>query len=449
VTASANAGPLIPRDEGEAAVLRAIDERRDDLVSLASEMIAFDTTARKLDEPARQEAALQLFLARRLQDIGAEVDMWEPRADDLAAHPQVPAGLAFDGRPQLIARLPGERGDRSLLFNGHIDVVPADPVDRWTSDPFVPEVRDGRLYGRGAVDMKGGVAAMVFALETLAGLGLRTSHDMLVNTVTDEESCGAGTLASLAHGLRATAAVVPEPSNLAVVTACRGILNLTVTVTGRSAHATMRQPDWRAGGAVNAIDKAVIVLLSVERLARDWSQRPDLRHDLLPPPIILPTLIEGGEWKVSYPAACTIFFDIAYVPAQVDAHGAGAAVRDEVARWIADGTRHDPWLAEHPPSLEWGLDMPPGEVAPEDEIVRCLRGASELACRNSALGGLDSWHDTASLIRVGGISAVDFGPATTGSDGRPLMHAIDEHVTIDDLVATAQVLALTALRYGV
>lgn len=448
MTASTDAGALIPRDGREAAVLQAIDERRDDLVSLASEMIAFDTTARRFDEPARQEAALQSFLARRLQDIGAEVDMWEPRPDDVAAHPQVPTGLAFDGRPQLIARLPGERGDRSLLFNGHIDVVPADPVDRWTSDPFAPEVRDGRLYGRGAVDMKGGVAAMVFALETLAGLGLRTSQDMLVNTVTDEESCGAGTLASLAHGLRATAAVVPEPSNLTVVTACRGILNLTVTVTGRSAHATMRQPDWRAGGAVNAIDKAAIVLLAVERQARDWSQRPDLRHDLLPPPIILPTLIEGGEWKVSYPAACTIFLDIAYVPAQVDAHGAGAAVREEVARWIADGTRHDPWLAEHPPSLEWGLDMPPGEVGPEDGIVRCLRGASELVCGRSALGGLDSWHDTASLIRVGGMSAVDFGPATTGSDGRTLMHAIDEHVTIDDLVATAQVLALTALRYG-
>jgi acetylornithine deacetylase len=279
-------------------------------------------------------------------------------------------------------------------------------------------------------------------------MGLQPSQDTLVNTVTDEESCGAGTLASLAHGLRATAAVVPEPSNLAVVTACRGILNLTVTVAGRAAHATMRQPDWRAGGAVNAIDKATIVLLAAERLARDWSQRPDLRHELLPSPIILPTQIQGGEWKVTYPAACTIFFVIAYVPAQVDAEGGGAAVRAEVARWIADGTRHDPWLADNPPSLEWGLDLPPGEVAGEDDIVRSLRDASGIAFGRSALGGLDSWHDTASLIRVGGISAVDFGPSTTDASGRPLMHAIDEHVTIDDLVATAQVLALTALRYG-
>jgi acetylornithine deacetylase len=448
VSGTAEAGQLAPRDGREAAVFEAIEQRRDDLVSLAKELIAFDTTARTFDEPPRQEAALQSFLARRLEAIGAEVDVWEPQAEDLAGHPQVPRGLAFAGRPQLIARISGERGDRSLLFNGHIDVVPADPVERWTSDPFVPQVRDGRLYGRGAVDMKGGVAAMVLAVETLAGVGVRAPHDILVNTVTDEESCGAGTLASLEHGLRATAAVVPEPSDLSVVTACRGILNLTVTVPGRSAHATMRQPDWRAGGAVNAIDKAAIVLLAVERLARDWSQRPDLRHDLLPPPIILPTLIDGGEWKVSYPAACTIFFDIAYVPAQVDDQGAGAAVRDEVARWIANGTRHDPWLAENPPTLEWGLDMPPGEVKPGEEIVRCLREASELTCGRSALGGLDSWHDTASLIRVGGISAVDFGPSTTDNAGRPLMHAIDEHVAIDDLVATAQVLALTALRYG-
>jgi acetylornithine deacetylase len=435
-------------DTREAVVLHAIDEHRDDLVSLASDLIAFDTTARRFDEPPRQEAALQSFVARRLEAIGAEVDLWEPAPEDLAAHPQVPTGLPFEGRPQLIARLSGESNARSLLFNGHIDVVPADPVGRWTSDPFAPEVRNDRLYGRGAVDMKGGVAAMVFALEILAGLGIRTPQAILVNTVTDEESCGAGTLASLAHGLRATAAVVPEPSNLAVVTACRGILNLTVTVSGRSGHATMRQPDWRAGGAVNAIDKAAIVLVALERLAQDWSRRPDLRHELLPPPIILPTLINGGEWKVSYPAACTIFFDIAYVPAQVDADGGGAAVRQEVSQWISDGVRHDPWLAANPPTLEWGLDMPPGEVAPDDDIVRCLRDVSEATCGRSTLGGLDSWHDTASLIRVGRMSAVDFGPATTDATGRPLMHAVDEHVTIDDLVATAQVLALTALRYG-
>lgn len=440
-------GP-VARDDREAAALAAIAARRDDLVELASRLIAYDTTARRFDEPARDEAALQALLAQRLQSIGAEVDVWEPRAEDVAAHAQVPDGLEFAGRPQLIARLRGEAQGRSLLFNGHVDVVPADPIERWSSDPFRPEVRDGMLYGRGAVDMKGGVACIVLALETLAELGIRPPGDVLVNTVTDEESCGAGTLASLARGLQATGAVVPEPSDLAVVTACRGILNLTVTVTGRSAHATMRQPDWRAGGAVNAIDKAGIVLQAAEGLARDWHQRPDLQHELLPPPIILPTLISGGEWKVSYPASCTIFFDLAYVPAQADERGSGAKVREEVARWIADGTRHDPWLAANPPSLEWGLDLPPGEVAPTDGLVACVRGASERVRTRSALGGLDSWHDTASLIRVGSIPAVDFGPASRDADGRPMMHAVDEHVSVDELVTTAQVLAITALRYG-
>jgi acetylornithine deacetylase len=428
-------------------VLDAIDERRNDLIALAVELIGFDTTSRLGDEPARDERVLQERLGERLRSAGAEVEIWEPAAGDVAGHPQVPDGLSFVGRPQLIASMPGEGRDRALLFNGHVDVVPAGPLERWTSPPFEPEVRDGRLVGRGACDMKGGVAAMVFAAETLRLLDIRTPATLLINTVTDEESCGAGTLASLAHGLRADAAIVPEPTGLSVVLACRGILNLTVTVPGRSAHATMRQPDWRAGGAVNAIEKAALVLNAAQRLRDDWSRRPNLAHDHLPPPSIVPTLINGGEWKVSFPSSCRVFFDVAYLPIQVDEHGGGGAVRDEIASWIATSARTDPWLASSPPQLEWGLDLPPGEVSASDPFVRTVLGAAEDACGARRIAGLDSWHDAASLIRIGGIPTVDFGPGNVDEHGRPLMHAVDEHVPVDDLLATAKTLALSALRF--
>jgi acetylornithine deacetylase len=144
--------------DSERQIMEEIARRRDELVALASDLIAFDTTAREHnDDPAREEAALQKYLAARLRTAGAETDLWEPVPEDIAGSPMTPPGLRFDGRPQLVARFPGVGGGRSLLFNGHIDVVKPDPIEQWTSHPFQPEVRAGKLYGRGSCDMKGGL----------------------------------------------------------------------------------------------------------------------------------------------------------------------------------------------------------------------------------------------------------------------------------------------------
>ncbi len=143
-----------------------------------------------------------------------------------------------------------------------------EPVDRWTSDPWRAEVRDGNLYGRGACDMKGGVGCMVFAAEVLAELGVRLAGDVVVCTVTDEESSGAGGIAAVRHGVRADAGIVTEPTAFDVWVACRGSLTPVITVEGRPGHAEMRQPHWRAGGAVNAIEKMGAVLAAVAPAAR-------------------------------------------------------------------------------------------------------------------------------------------------------------------------------------
>src|SRR5450432_622795 len=156
----------------EQRVVAAIAGSRSELVELASDLIRFDTTARDAGDPARDEAALQAHLAGRLRAAGAEVEVWEPHPEDVRGR-QVPFELDFAGRPQLLARFAGSGGGRSLLLNGHIDVVSGEPKARWTTDPNTPAVRDGKLYGRGSCDMKGGVASMVLAAETLARLGIR------------------------------------------------------------------------------------------------------------------------------------------------------------------------------------------------------------------------------------------------------------------------------------
>src|SRR5690242_9072928 len=314
----------------EQRILDEVAAGREELVELTSALIGFDTTARDPDDPARDEADLQAYLGERLGKAGAAVDIWEPDPGDVAGTRQIPPGLGFSGRPQLAARFAGGGGGRSLLLNGHIDVVPSDPRERWTSDPNAAEVRDGNLYGRGACDMKGGVACMVYAAEVLSRLGVKLAGDLVVNTVTDEESSGAGGLAAARHGVRADAGIVPEPTAFEVWVACRGSLTPTISVEGRPGHAEMAQPHWKDGGAVNAIEKMSVVLDAVRRLREEWMGRPDKRHPHLSSGTIVPVKISGGEWTVTYPASCSLTCEVMYLPGNADGDGWGTAVEAEV-----------------------------------------------------------------------------------------------------------------------
>jgi acetylornithine deacetylase len=432
----------------ERAVCEEIASRGDDLVALASDLIGFDTTAREVGEPARDEAGLQEYLAARLRAVGAAVDVWEPDAEAMQGRPLVPPGLDFAGRPELIARRSGAGAGRSLVFNGHIDVVSAEPRERWTSDPFAAEVRDGKLYGRGSCDMKGGVAAMVLAFETLASLDVELAGDLLVATNTDEESSGAGAVALVEHGLRADAGIVTEPTTFEVWVACRGSEYCEVLVPGRPGHAEIAQPDWHQGGAVNAIEKAMVVVEAIRALRREWGARDDLEHPLLSRPSVLPTMARSGEWPVTYPAQCELTVAVMFGPGQADEHGWGSEVRREFEQWLARETSRDDWLAEHPPVVKWWPNhVMPMEIAPTEPIVGAVLGATGDVGRSGRLGGLDSWYDGAALTKLGGTPSVGFGPPGFDRDGVSVAHMIDEFVPVDGLVACAQALAVAAMRF--
>jgi acetylornithine deacetylase len=160
-------------------------------------------------------------------------------------------------RPLTVGLFRGTGGGRSLLINGHVDVVSPGEHERWASPPFSAEIRDGRIYGRGAVDMKGGVGAALFALEAIRACEIELAGDVIFEAVPDEETCAMGTIAAIARGYRADAGLVPEPTRLNLWIATRGLLHGTLTVPGRSAHAEMNQPPWQEGGGVNAIQKTM------------------------------------------------------------------------------------------------------------------------------------------------------------------------------------------------
>ena len=427
-------------DETEQRVCDEIALREGDLVELLRDLVRFDTTSHAPGDAPREEAALQGLLAARLRAVGATVDVWEPDVSALAGHPMMPAGFSFAGRPQLAATFAGAGSGRTLLFNGHVDVVSVEPLDRWPHPPFEAVVADGMVHGRGACDMKGGVACMVMAAEVLASLGVRLAGDLIVNTVTEEETTGVGGLA-MAHALRADGAIVPEPSGFDVWIACRGSLLPRITVEGRAGHAGIAPLPPDQGGAVNAIEKMGILLEAVRRLREEWALRP--RHPYLSPADCVPTIIAGGEWLVSYPASCTLDCHIEFLPDQADERGYGGRVEAEFTDWIARAAAADPWLAAHPPTIEWVAGtVPPAEVPADDPVVQAALGAVAAVGRNGRLGGLDNWHDGATLVTEAGIPSICLGPGDIN-----LAHTTDERVPIADLVSCTQALAIAAMRF--
>ncbi len=425
----------------EEQVVARVREGRDELLGIVTDLIAFDTTARMPGDPAREESACQEYLRGLLAPTGGEADLWEPEPTG-KDHPLLPDDLDFKGRPQLAVRLPGSGRGRSLLLNGHIDVVSAAPVSRWSSDPFKAQVRDGQLYGRGSCDMKGGIADSLYALLVLNRLGVRLAGDVIFCTNTDEESSGAGSYSCVQRGVRADAGLCGEPTDFDVWIACRGAVNVTITIEGRAGHAEVVHPGWREGGAVNAIDKLCLVMSGLRTLREDWRSRGDYAHPLLSPGDIVPTVVRGGEWMVTYPSSCELTLDLQYLPAQVDAEGTGRTVFREVERYVNAAASSDPWLAEHPLHWDWPCDIVPAEVPADDPVVSLALAAAAAVGREGVATGMDSWHDAAMFTRRAGTPTISFGPG-----GLNTAHTIDECVPVDDLVDHAAAVALAAMRW--
>jgi acetylornithine deacetylase len=417
-----------------------IAAHEDDLVHLVCDLVGFDTTSVDLSPGSahtqNQEAELQAYVGDRLRALGCEVDQWEPDPAEFADHPMMPSWHHWDDRPLTVGVLRGVGGGRSLLVNGHIDVVSAGDASAWSSPPFAADVRDGRIYGRGAVDMKGGVGAAMFALEALRAAGVRLRGDVIVETVPDEETCAMGTIAAIARGYRAEAGLVPEPTRLNLWVATRGLLHGTLRVPGRSAHAEMNQPPWHDGGGVNAISLTARLMGALEALSEDWAGRESKRHPLLGVPGIHPTIISGGTFISNIPESCELALNSTYLPADADSDGFGSIPRGEIEAAVAAAAARDGWLAENAPTWSWYTDYPPSEIDPSAPIIGAVQTSAAALGIDVLAEGIDTTYDGALLTLFAGTPSPAFGPGDLRR-----AHAVDEWVGIDELVLGAQAYA--------
>ena len=416
-----------------------------------------------------QETPAQRRVAEWLDAEGFEVDVWPIDLDALARHPDWCHEVERDealgvvgwigeraaAREAMPGQTPGDAG-RDLVFNGHIDVVPPGDESAWTTPPWDPAVRDGRVYGRGAVDMKGGLCCALFAAKAVRDAGVRLRGRLSVASVVGEEDGGTGTLATLLRGHTADGAVVVEPTRLRVVPAQAGSLMFRLVVHGLSAHGCVREE------GVSAVEKFVPLLVALRRLEAERCDVPaadgpgrtqaggrraavagDPHAPLfagyrLPWPIEV-GIVRAGDWASSVPD--TLIAEGRYgVAVGEDVAEARATFEQAIARAAAD----DPWLSAHPPDVEWwGGRFDPAVTDPHDAIVTAVSAAT-VAVTGSApvVEGVTYGADMRLLVNCGRIPTVLFGPG----DVR-VAHMPDEHVSLAELEAAARALVVAAIRF--
>lgn len=411
--------------EAEARALDAVD--LDGLVATLCDLIGYVSDQ-------GHEVTIQHHMAGLLAGMGMDTDVWDIDLDRLRQHPAHAVEIERERAVGVLGRWGRGQGP-SLILNGHVDVVPAGEAERWTVAPFVGTVRDGRVYGRGAVDMKGGLSCAIHAVKAIMEAGLELAGSVMIQPVVGEEDGGLGTLAAIERGHGADGAIVLEPTELAVAPAQAGALSFRITVPGLAAHGALRAE------GVDPVAFCGPVLAALKALETERNRR--LTHPLFAdyaiPYAICVGKVRAGIWAST--VAETLVLEGRYgIGIGEDAGDA----RAELEACLADLAAGDPWLREHPPVLEWwGARFMPAAIEPDHRLVTTLSAAFDAVNgKRPDLRGMPYGADLHLLVNQGGIPAVLFGPG----DVR-VAHAPDEFVPIDDLDAVTRALVVTIIRF--
>jgi acetylornithine deacetylase len=426
-------------------VLSAVDEQRDELVNAISEAVQIQSVnprypGQVYEEMVGGEGEVSRFVAGVYRELGAEVDVF---------------GLE-PGRENAVGVIRGSGGGRSLIYNGHVDVVPPGRSENWRHDPFSGLIDSDRIWGRGSTDMKAGVLAQAFAARAIKQSGVRLRGDLILEAVVGEECMNndIGVSATVERGYRADAAIVAEPTTgqnaLAVMPTSPGQLWFTLTVQGKVTHAANRGQTLHPTGAgeppgVSAIDKGLVILEGLRRLEQQWAFSK--RHPLYRPGqfTIMPGILEAGTTGVQFPLFVPEQMRTEYLvwyPPDDDP--------DEVKAQIEEHVRHiattDDWLRDHEPRVDWRLHWP-ANSPPAEEITVAMCAAQERAAEGTRfttrpeVAGFPAVDD-ASWLTLAGIPAISYGPGDLA-----VAHADDEFVRIDEVMCATRAFALLAMDW--
>ena len=415
-------------DDLERSVLAAIDGSR--AAADLAEVV-------RIPSVTGSEEAVQATMARLMADAGLAVERLEPDPSAVAEDPDFPgAEMPRTALPIVIGRLAGRQPGTRILLVGHVDVVPVGDHRTWVDEPFSGAIRNGRLYGRGACDMKGGVVSILTALRAIAATGAmeRLTGDVRFVSVPSEEDGGQGMLAAIRAGATGDLAVITEPTRLDVVIAHAGAITFRLTVPGRAAHASMRRE------GVSALDKLFVLerALAEDEAQRNGQESDPLMTDLgLPYPTIIGK-VSGGEW------ASTVI-DTVIAEGRYGVR-LGQTVREaerELRSAIEAACEADDFLRNHPAIVEvTGGRFSSARIPADHPLpVGLADTVASVIGRRPALRGEPYGADMRLLVNEGATPTVIFGP------GDPAVaHSANEHVPLAEVVDCARVLAVWLVR---
>jgi acetylornithine deacetylase len=343
--------------------------------------------------------------------------------------------LNYKNRPNVVGRLKGSGGGRSLILNGHVDTITIEPKEKWTVDPFGAEIKDKKMYGRGTTDDKGGVAAAIAAVECLMAAGVRLRGDVIIESVVNEEHSGNGALACVARGIIADAVIVVEPTEFEVLVSGGGSLYWQVNVKGAPTHTGGRWVGGKKVG-VSAVEKIPEVIKSLIELEDEFNKAAPHSHDRAPSPFSLTMgKISGGTYETLTAKECTIKGSLYFA----ESVGTVKQVIELMKGAIAKASDKDPWFKQNPPELVFLHHRNPSGVNLKEPIIDVIGKAGEkaLGLKPVPMGGYMP-ADQGFYINQAKIPAVVFGPGHMAQ-----AHQIDEYIRIEDYIDGVKTLAFT------
>ncbi|MDP4083568.1 MAG: peptidase [Bacillota bacterium] len=382
------------------------------------------------------ESSAQAIIIEKCRQLGMELDIWEIDEEELRKHPSYCSDREnFEGNPNVVAVLKGAGGGRSIILNGHIDVVPTGDHTSWVKDPFSGHIEDGKLYGRGSTDMKGGTVALLLAIESLIKTGIRLRGDILFQSVIEEESGGAGTLATVLRGYKADGAIIPEPTNLKIFPKQQGSMWFRIRIKGKSAHGGTRYE------GVSAIEKAIMVIEALQELEQTRNNKikdPLYKNISIPIPINIGK-INSGEWPSSVPDTATIEGRIGVAPEETI-----EAAQKEMENCLQIICKGDKWLEANPLEIDWfGGRWLPGNIDNQHSLIHVLSNSFTEVIGNKPIIEASPWGtDGGILSKIGNIPVVIFGPGITTA-----AHEANEYIHLEDVFRASEIIACTMMKW--
>ncbi|WP_100399591.1 peptidase [Bacillus sp. FJAT-44742] len=413
----------------EEKIKQYISNNRDHYIDLLREWVQHPTRS-------GQEYALQKKIADRLENSGLHVDFWEPDRRELEDHPAFTSPRKdFKDSPNVVGTLKGSGGGHSLILNGHIDVVPEGDLEQWEDDPFSGAVKDGKMFGRGTTDMKGGNLALLIALEAIVEMDITLKGDLIFQSVIEEESGGAGTLAAIKRGYKADAALIPEPTQMKIIPKQQGSMWFRVTVRGISAHAGTR---FEGISALEKSWKVYDTLMALENQRNIRLQDPLFKNMTIPIPINVGT-IQGGSWPSSVPSKVVM----------EGRYGIGPDETMEEAKAELEQSLHrlqqyDDFFKQHPVDVEWfGANWIPGSVDLSHPLLGILQNQYESSQHEEPVIQASNWGtDGGMLTQYADTPAIVFGPGTT-----KMAHFPNECIELDNIFEIAEIFFHTIIEW--